>query len=101
MKPIKITALRQTTYEDLMDQYEIPQTEACSLQIGQSWICHEAACPEGFCPSAWQSLYPYVFALANGAHHLHDSWMKDPQSALVSCNDGFRPMSFLLEVITS
>jgi uncharacterized repeat protein (TIGR04076 family) len=25
--------------------------------------------------------------------------MKDPYSALVSCNDGFRPVSFLVEAL--
>lgn len=99
MNTVKITALRQTIYEDLIDRYELPQTEACTILVGQSWICRQATCPKDFCPHAWQSLYPYVFALAHHADHLHDSWMKDPHSALVSCNDGFRPMSFLLEVI--
>ena len=25
--------------------------------------------------------------------------MKNPKSAMISCNDGFRPVSFLIEVI--
>jgi len=25
--------------------------------------------------------------------------MKDPMSAMISCNDGFRPVSFYIEVI--
>ena len=25
--------------------------------------------------------------------------MKDPKSAMISCNDGFRPVSFLLETM--
>ncbi|MBQ5575153.1 MAG: TIGR04076 family protein, partial [Bacteroidales bacterium] len=29
----------------------------------------------------------------------YDGWMKNPQSAMISCNDGFRPVSFLVEVI--
>ncbi len=28
-----------------------------------------------------------------------DGWMKNPMSAMISCNDGFRPFSFYIEVI--
>ena len=28
-----------------------------------------------------------------------DGWMKNPKSAMISCNDGFRPVSFLLETV--
>ena len=38
-------------------------------------------------------------ALAYGAENLYDGWMKNPKSALISCNDGFRPVSFLIEVL--
>lgn len=40
-----------------------------------------------------------TFALAHGATDFFDGWMKDSRSALISCNDGFRPVSFLLEVM--
>ncbi len=30
---------------------------------------------------------------------VHDGWMKNPKSAMISCNDGFRPVSFLLETM--
>lgn len=29
----------------------------------------------------------------------HDGWMKDPRSAMISCNDGFRPVSFLIKAL--
>ena len=38
--------------------------------------------PEGMCESAWESRR-----------------MKNPKSAMISCNDGFRPVSFLIEVM--
>ena len=28
-----------------------------------------------------------------------DGWMKNPASAMISCNDGFRPVSFLIETL--
>ena len=41
---------------------------------------------------------PFVMALAHGGSGLYDGWMKNPRSAMISCNDGFRPVSFLIEV---
>lgn len=99
MKKIRITALRKTIYTDLIEIYENPITHACPIEEGQQWISKEALCPQGFCESAWQNLYPYVFALAHGANDFFDGWMKNPNTALISCNDGFRPVSFLLETM--
>lgn len=96
---VKITALRQTVYEDLMAQYENPIEHACDVSIGQSWISVDGRCPDGFCPSAWNSVRPFVESLARGEGNFYDGWMKNPMSAMISCNDGFRPVSFLLETI--
>ena len=38
-------------------------------------------------------------ALANGAEDFYDGWMKNKKSAMISCNDGFRPVSFLIETM--
>lgn len=99
MKTIRITALRQTVYADLMAQYEKPLAEPCSLREGQVFYSHEGQRPAGFCPSAWHTLRPFVHRLAAGEGHIYGEWMKDPHSALLSCNDGFRPMSFLIETV--
>ncbi len=99
MHDVLIEAVVQTEYKNLMEKFENPLENPCSLKVGQHWISKEATMPEGFCPSAWQSVYPYVFALANGATSFFDGWMKEPNTAMVSCNDGFRPMSFYLQVI--
>ena len=40
-----------------------------------------------------------VEALARGEGNFFDGWMKNPMSAMISCNDGFRPVSFYLEVM--
>ena len=99
MKKVRITALRQTVYADLMAQYENPIQHTCDVQIGQVWISEGGQRPEGFCLSAWDSLSPFVTALARGEGNFYDGWMKDPYSAMISCNDGFRPVSFYVEVI--
>lgn len=99
MKKVRITAMRQTVYTDLMAQFENPIEHACDVQIGQEWISENGEMPEGFCPSAWDSLSPFVASLANGGGNFYDGWMKDPSSAMISCNDGFRPVSFYVEAI--
>lgn len=101
MKPVRITAMAVHVHEDLIEKFENPIENACSVRPGMEWISLEAQCPEGFCSSAWSNLQPFVFALANGAENLFDGWMKDPASAMISCNDGFRPVSFYLQVMNS
>lgn len=99
MKQIKITVMRKVCHCDLMERYENPIEHACDLQEGQVFVTEGWVKPDGLCESAWQSLSPFVMALAHGASDLYDGWMKNPHSAMVSCNDGFRPVSFLVEVV--
>ena len=79
MKKVRITVMRKACYEDLMARYENPL--------------------EDFCGSAWDTVSPFVMALAHGASDFYDGWMKNKKSAMISCNDGFRPVSFLLEAM--
>ena len=99
MKKVRITAMRQTIYHDLMEQYENPIEHACEIEVGQVWTANGWQRPEGFCQSAWDSISPFVLALACGGEDIYDGWMKDKRSAMISCNDGFRPVSFLLEAL--
>ncbi|MBQ1678324.1 MAG: TIGR04076 family protein [Oscillospiraceae bacterium] len=99
MKQVRITVKRMARYDDLIAEYENPIEHACELRLGQTWIANGWERPEGFCPSAWETVSPFVMALAHGAENFYDGWMKNPRSAMISCNDGFRPVSFLLEVL--
>lgn len=99
MKKVKITAMRRTTYPDLMQLYENPIEHACEVQLGQVWISSDGQKPEGFCNAAWESMSEFVKELALGGGNFYDGWMKNPYSAMISCNDGFRPVSYYLEVI--
>ena len=99
MNKVRITAIRQTVYQDLIDQYENSIEHACTIQQGQQWISINGKCPEGLCPSAWDSMKPFVQSLAQGKGNFFEGWMKNPMSAMISCNDGFRPFSFYIEVI--
>ncbi len=99
MKTIKITVMRMARYDDLMAQYENPIEHACDLKLGQIFVVENAQKPEGLCDSAWETLSPFVKELAEGRGNFFDGWMKNPHSAMLSCNDGFRPVSFYVEVI--
>ena len=97
MKNVKITVMRMARYDDLIEKYENPIEHACDMQLGKTFICEGWQKPRDFCDSAWESVSPFVMALAHGGEDFYDGWMKNKKSAMISCNDGFRPVSFLLE----
>lgn len=99
MKQVRITVVRITQYEDLMAQYENPIEHTCNMTLGQSFVVENCSKPEGMCQSAWETLLPFVKELSEGGGNFFDGWMKNPYSAMLSCNDGFRPVSFYIEVI--
>ena len=89
MKKVKITILKTMLNEDLAKEYGICGLKACDY-----------AKPEGFCDEAWKAIYQYVFALAHGADKglfYYGDWIKEPGVAIVSCNDGLRPVIMKLE----
>ena len=83
MYKVRITVMKRTVHQDLIDRFELPQDNPCEMEIGKSFIA------EG----------PFVIGLENGEQGFYGDWMKDPRSAMLSCNDGFRPVSFLVEAI--
>ncbi|MBQ8580567.1 MAG: TIGR04076 family protein [Alistipes sp.] len=99
MKRVKITVMRITQYNDLMAEYENPIEHTCDMRLGQQFVVEEGRKPAGMCQSAWETLEPFVRTLAEGGGNFFDGWMKNPYSAMLSCNDGFRPVSFYVEVI--
>ena len=86
MKKCRITVMKVIEHTDLMERYENPMLHACDLR-------------EGLCDSAWSSLSAFVMTLAHGGENLYEGWMKNPRSAMISCNDGFRPVSFYIEAL--
>lgn len=86
-------------HKDLMEKYENPIEHACEMKVGQIFITNGWEKPEGMCESAWNSLSPFVMTLSHGGENLYNGWMKNPKSAMISCNDGFRPVSFLIEAL--
>ena len=99
MKSVKITVMRIARYDDLIEKYENPIEHTCDMTLGQSFVSVNGQRPNGFCDSAWDSVFPFLSELARGGGNFYDGWMKNEKSAMISCNDGFRPVSFLLETI--
>lgn len=99
MKKVRITVMRQTVYQDLMEEYENPIEHACDMRVGQTFTANGWEKPDGLCASAWESMSPFVMTLAHGGGDFYGGWMKSKRSAMISCNDGFRPVSFYLEAL--
>ena len=99
MNKVRITVMRTARYDDLIERYENPIEHPCDMREGQVFVADGWRKPEGFCDSAWESLSPFVMTLAHGGGDFYDGWMKNRKSAMISCNDGFRPVSFLVEAL--
>lgn len=99
MPKVKITAIRKADYKDLQLQYENPIEHTCDVCEGMTWVSEDGARPEGLCEEAWKTMHEFVEVLASGGGNFYDGWMKNPNSAMISCNDGFRPVSFLIETV--
>lgn len=99
MKKVKITILKTTLQEDLAKEYGVEGLSTCPLMSEGEVYYADYAKPEGFCDEAWKAIYQYVFALAHGVQdvwYFHD-WIEKPGVAIVSCNDGLRPVIMKLE----
>jgi uncharacterized repeat protein (TIGR04076 family) len=91
--------MKISRYDDLIAKYENPITHACDMKQGQVFIANGWCKPDGFCDSAWESISAFVMTLAHGGENIYDGWMKNRKTAMISCNDGFRPVSFLIEAL--
>lgn len=96
---VRITVVKVCSHDDLIEKYENPIEHKCDIRLGQEFVSLNGEKPEGLCPEAWKSMKEFVESLAKGEGNFYDGWMKNPMSAMISCNDGFRPVSFYLEVI--
>lgn len=97
---VKITVLKTTLDEELAKEYGVDGLKACPMMTAGQVFYADYAKPEGFCDEAWKAVYQYVFALSHGAGKelfYYGDWIKIPGVAIVSCNDGLRPVIFKLE----
>jgi len=102
MKKVKITVLKRIVVDDLVEEYAVSGFSLCPLhQEGQVYYCENGwQKPDGLCDNAWKSMMEYVIAFVHGGKNFYNgSWVKDESVAIISCNDGLRPVIFKLEAI--
>lgn len=98
MKKIKITVVKTTFNEDLVQQDAREGLGPCTYnQVGQVFYTNGWQKPKGLCDNAWKSMMEYAMTPAHGGKNFYDGWMKDDHTAMIACNDGFRPVIFKLE----
>jgi uncharacterized repeat protein (TIGR04076 family) len=96
MSKCKITVLKRTIHQDLVDEYLDGEMGPCDqFQDGQEFVVESNwSPPEGFCNWAWADIRKEVFAIRNGADL---SWTKPTSAAITCCTDGYRPVIFKVE----
>ena len=98
---VKITVLRRFSPSEVFDKMPVTLVEPfeeCELyRDGQEFIVgDDGKMPEGFCTSAWQTIYCNVRTLAFGGNL---PWFKEKGISISCCSDGLRPVIFKLERI--
>ncbi|WP_295479335.1 TIGR04076 family protein [uncultured Sutterella sp.] len=100
MKKVRITVLKTTFDAELAREYGAPGLGPCPMMREGDVFLADYAKPAGLCDEAWKAVYQYVFALAHGAGEglfYYGDWIRRPGVAVVSCNDGLRPVIMKLE----
>jgi len=103
MPRVKITIVKTTFHQDLVDRYL--KNEAFKADFGPCPIFTEGQTfisedwptkPEGFCERAWPNIQHEV---AMVMYEATIPWIEDPGTTITCCNDGLRPVIFKVERI--
>lgn len=98
MPACKITVLKRAFNQDLAEQYCLRETSPCTrFSEGQEFIVpYGEQPPAEFCDWAWNDIYNAYLTLVKGGSNF-TPWMKDGNSVIRCCNDGIRPVVFMIE----
>jgi uncharacterized repeat protein (TIGR04076 family) len=99
MPKCKITVLKRTINQDLINEYlgdECKDIGLCECFRDSQEIVIEdyAVVPEGFCASAWADIRKDILAVAMGANM---PGIRQPGIIIAGCTDWFRPVIFKVE----
>ena len=101
MPKCKITVLKRTINQDLIDQYLDEAYKDIGLcenfKDGQEFVIDPSTMPEDFCaccPWAWADIRSDILTIAAGADI---PGMKQAGTVISSCTDWFRPVIFKVE----
>jgi uncharacterized repeat protein (TIGR04076 family) len=99
MAKAKITVLKRMYNPDLVDEY-IKDTQGmgpCRLfEDGQVFIQEGWRPPEDFCPWAWADIHKEIILIRRGGDQ---GGLKQKNTAIACCTDGFKPVVFKIERI--
>lgn len=101
MSKCKITVVKRTVNQDLIDEYLSDDRKNFGLcqayDDGQEFIIESFPLkPDGFCDWAWADIHRDVVAVMFGGSY---SWINQPGTAITCCTDGLRPVIFKVERI--
>ena len=101
MAKCKITVVRRTINQELIDEYVGDTREdfgRCgAFEDGQEFVIDGfPSKPEVFCDWAWATVHKDVVAMMFGGIY---PWIKQPGTAITCCTDGLRPVIFKVERI--
>ena len=103
---VKITVMKREYYQDLADEFLVdPQVGKCSkFYEGQEFMVDQSEyytfTHDGkFCQAAWDTIKEKVYAGLQGGRFFREGWHKDTSKQILCCDDGVRPVVFLLERI--
>lgn len=96
---VKITVLKRFDPVEVFETTPVTTVKAidtCDVYCdGQEFIVGEnLRIPEGFCLSAWHTIYCNIRTLAFGGNL---PWYREKGVAINCCTDGLRPVVFKLE----
>lgn len=97
MKRVKITVVKKTYNEELVEKYGSSPGSLCSVfEVGQEFVVDGLAKPANFCDWAWNDIEKTVLILLFDGN-FGDFSYKNKNSIISCCTDGLRPVTFLLE----
>lgn len=103
---VKITVIKRNHDPELVECFlNNPETGKCSVfHEGQEfYVTRENydnfPYENKFCVAAWDVIKIKVYAVLQGGNFYWKGWMRDQQQQILCCDDGVRPVVFLLEQI--
>jgi uncharacterized repeat protein (TIGR04076 family) len=98
---VKITVLKRFNPSEVFEKGPVTPARplaACDVfRDGQEFVVEQnGKMPDGFCTSAWHTIFPNVRILSFGGNL---PWFKEKGVSVSCCSDGLRPVVFKLERI--
>ena len=101
MPHCKITVIKRTFHQDLVDDYleeeSRPRGPCECFKEGEEFVVDLSKAPGDFhnrCPWAWADIYKALNNVSSGANTIG---AKKPGFVIVGCTDWFRPVIFKIE----